>query len=363
MKNNKIVQIIPYFNSRYGGPPYVAKSLNTFFNLNGYNSILLTVDNYESSTHTVFFKMSIRKFWYSYDFMMHSIKYIKNSDIVFVHGLYTFVSLWGTFIAYLYGKKIYLLPHGMLDNNSINSSGVIKNTLRKFFLYTIGYFQVKVSQKVIFNSKKEMENSLFSHNAVIIANGVDLHYIDTIQTHKNYFSKEKVSLFFLGRLHKIKGIELILDAIDKLDDNIKEKIELIIAGTGDTDYIKFLQDSSDINTTKFIGHIDSDTKYNYLKQCDIYLQPSFTEGLSISMLEAMACRVNMITTNRVGLFEELIDKEAAMIIEYNSTKLKLAILSLINTRNKYRDNGYEMIKEKYNWNVILNDYIDLIGAN
>jgi glycosyltransferase involved in cell wall biosynthesis len=361
MKKYNIIHAIPFYSSIYGGPPYVARALNTLFNRNRYKSILLTLGNKNEVKNTIFFKPTTANFWYSYDFMVNSIKHIKNADIVFIHGIYTFISLWSSIIAKYYKKQVYILPHGMFDKNSIESSSFLKNNLRKFYLNSVGTFQVNNSIKVIFNSHKEMNNSIFKSNGCVIPNGVDLDYINSIQFKKEDNSLDKITLFFLGRLNKIKGIELILEAINNLEYKIKMNIEVIIAGTGDKKYVDFLKEISDKNIVKFIGHVEGDRKYIFLKKCDIYLQPSFTEGLSISMLEAMACHVSMITTNRVGLFDELVENDAAKVIAYNSNELQYAITELMMTKNKYPERGYRMIKEKYNWNIIIKDYIKLIG--
>ena len=362
MNKYKILHLIPYINSQFGGPPYVAKSLNNLFNKSSFNSKILTLEE-DTNRNILFFKLTTKKFWFSFDFMINSIKYIKNSDIIFIHGIYSFVSLWGSIIAILFNKKVFLLPHGMLDKNSINSSGFIKNSIRKIFLYTIGLLQIKLSNKIIFNSQKEKINSLFANNSMVIPNGVDVEYIDNVRCNNQYFEKDKINLFFLGRLNKIKGIELILEAINQLDDDIKEKINFVIAGTSSNEYVEFLQSVADKAVVKFIGHIEGSDKYCFLKQCDIYLQPSFTEGLSISMLEAMACKVKMITTNRVGLFEELKINNAAKVIDYDKHQLQLAIIELIKKENNYKNNCYKMIKEKYNWNKIIEDYKKLMGEN
>jgi len=350
----KILHIIPYISSKYGGPPFVTKSLNKFFIKYGFESQILTYCD-KSFDNIRCFKLNTEKFWFSFDFMFNSIKNIKKSDVVFIHGVYSFTSLWGSVFGKMFNKKIFLLPHGMLDKDSINSSNFFKNSIRKFFLYTVGLIIIKNADKIIFNSEKEKQNSLFSKNGIVIHNGVDLDYIDKIQCKKNYFSKDKISLFFLGRIHPIKGIEFLIDAVNLLDDEIKNQIEIIIAGDGEENYINYLKSKSD-KCIKFIGHIQGNEKYCYLKQCDIYLQPSQTEGLSISMLEALACKVNMITTNKVGLAKELKNKNAAMIIQYDLEELKESILKMLNDNKNYGQNGYNLIKEKYNWNIIIKKY-------
>ena len=357
-----IIHIIPYYDSQYGGPPNVAKSLNDFLNLDKlYESKILTTAKNKKSTKTEkFFKLTTTKFWFSFDYMINSINYIKNSDFVIVHGMYTFVSFWGSFISFIFHKKVFIIPHGMFDKDSIDSNGFLKNVLRKLYLYTIGYFQVKTSKKIIFNSTKEMNNSIFNKNSMIIPNGVDLKYIENIKCDKYFFNDSKISLFYLGRINHIKGIELIIDAINDLADDIKDKLEFIVSGSGNREYVKYLKSKSNLKIIKFVGHVNDNEKYCYLKQCDIYLQPSKTEGMSISMLEALACKVNMITTNKVGLFDELKKNKAAKVIGYDKEQLKDAIIELIRENTHFKEQGYKMIKKHYDWNFIVNKYKKLI---
>jgi glycosyltransferase involved in cell wall biosynthesis len=358
-KEKKIIQIVPYIDSIYGGIPYVVKSLYEILP----NSKILTLRHNgktfkRGDAGIIQFKITTFFFWLSFDFMKNSVSYIKNSDIVFLHGVYSFPSLWGSLIGLLFRKKVFLFPHGMFDINSIESSGILKKNIRLIYLYTIGMTQVLLSKGVVFNSEKEWKNSLFKKSGIIIPNGVNLERINNYKCRDFLFSKGKISLFFLGRIHKIKGIELIIDAVNSLDQEMKDKIELVVAGTGDKAYMEKIYKKSDDKLVKFIGHIEGDIKYCYLRQCDIYLQPSMTEGLSISMLEAMSCRANIITTTHVGLHEELRRYNAAEIISYDLQSLKQSIVKLIKNDVNYRDNAYNLIVSKYDWSKIRHFYFE-----
>jgi len=358
----KVVQIIPYMDTRFGGPVYVASSLSKFFKKLNIDALILSLDG-SNNDGVIFFKKTTDKWFFSFDFLLNSIKYIKGGDVLVLHGIYTFLTFWTSLVAFILRKNIILIPHGMLDRNSVYSSSWLKNKFRYLYLKTFGLLTILLVRSIVFNSQKEIKNSFYSNfkKSILIPNGVDLEFIDSLACQNYYFNKNKIGVFYLGRLDKIKGIELLLEAVNSLNDMLKVKIELIIAGTGNSEYCQFLKTVSDKKIVKFVGHVEGEEKYCYLKQCDIYVQPSLTEGLSISMLEAMACKVSMITTNRVGLYEELLEKDAAKVVDYDSDKLKLAIIELINDKNKYRENCYKMIKEKYTWDAVLQDYIKLIG--
>jgi len=369
MYNSTILHIIPYLSTKYGGPPYVAIALNKQLKCLGFKSKILTLTSQLGyppelpEEDVVFFQKDTDFYFFSLDFMINVIKYIKSADLIFIHGFYTFPTIWSTVISYIFKKKIILLPHGMLDKDSINSSSVKKNLFRKLYLFTVGLLQVKFSNIVVFNSHKEKRNSLFNLNSIVIHNGIDIDALQRIECKKSYFSSNKVKLFFLGRLHPIKGIELIIDAINILEQNVKNRIQLIVAGTGDDDFMLNLISKSPKDIVKYIGHIDSPQKFYYLKEADIYLQPSYTEGLSISMLEAMASKVAMITTNRVGLYEELKQNNAALVIDYNVIDLKNAIEDLVENnekRERIAKNAYNLVKRKFDLKVIAENYQELI---
>ncbi len=356
----KIVQVIPYMDSKYGGPVYVAKSMHKFFTNRGFKSTILSLGEVkDSDEQIILLKKSSEKWFFSLDFLFNSHKIIKKNDVLIVHGFYSFITLWSVIVAGILNKRIYLRPAGMLDKDSVFSSGVLQNIFRYTYIHTVGIIIIFFSKNIIFNSKKEKNNSYFSHlkKSIITPNGVDLDHINSINCPNEIFNKEKINLFFLGRINKIKGIEILLESVDKL-----EGVELTVAGSGDHVFVEKLKKKF-IKNIRFIGHLEGDEKYCYLKQCDIYVQPSKTEGLSLAMLEAMACKVAMITTNKVGLHEELEERNAAKIIDYDQDALEKAIkeLSLDKaTRDEYAKNAFDLIENKYNWELVMHTYIELM---
>ena len=358
-----ILQIIPYMDSKYGGPVYVAKSMHKFFSKHDFSSTILSLGEIKSDNENIIIlKKSTEKWFFSFDYLFNAHKCIKKNDILILHGFYAFIILWSTILAVLFNKKIYLRPAGMLDKDSVFSSGLLQNVFRYIYIYSIGLLPILVSKNIIFNSEKEKRNSFFSflQKSIVIPNGVDFDYIDAIDCQKKMFNSNKINLFFLGRINKIKGIEILLDAVVKL-----KGVELTVAGSGNSTFVERLKKKYTKNI-HYIGHIDGDKKYCYLKQCDIYVQPSKTEGLSLAMLEAMACNVAMITTNKVGLYEELQEKNAAKIISYDQGELQKAISDLIrdqSRREMYAKKAFNLIKNKYNWDLVIDSYIKLMGDN
>jgi len=100
----------------------------------------------------------------------------------------------------------------------------------------------------------------------------------------------------LGRLTTNKGINDILQAALMTLD---QKIIWAIAGSGDLQ-AKIVQ--SGIPNVRYVGYVDS---YNYLNALDVYLQASYFEGLSLSLLEAMRAGLPILAT-KAGATESAI---------------------------------------------------------
>ncbi|HIP33170.1 MAG TPA: glycosyltransferase family 1 protein [Bacteroidia bacterium] len=112
-------------------------------------------------------------------------------------------------------------------------------------------------------------------------------------------SIEKIQILFLARMEKEKGIFELIDAFQELSLKIPN-LELILAGKG-TAYdavVKYVGTSENI---KFVGHIEGEAKAAIFRESDIYCLPSYSEGLPVSVLEAMAFGLPIVTTSVGGL--------------------------------------------------------------
>jgi glycosyltransferase involved in cell wall biosynthesis len=361
----KVLQVIPYMETKYGGPVFVTTMINHFLNVNNIKNKILTVDSDQAreNDQVVTYKRSSKFWFFSVDLLFNAHKEVKNCSHILVHGVYTFFTFWLFILALIYKKNIFLRPAGMLDMHSIFSGSRLKSFVRLLFLLSFGVFYSLKSKKIIFNSEKERSNSLFGilKKSIVLFNGVDPNIANTVCI-KKHFSKP-IKLFFMGRIHPIKGIELLIDAVNNIDEDIGKNIELIVAGDGERLYVNRMKSKSGSNI-KYIGHIEGDLKYQYLNECDIYLQPSHTEGLSNSMLEAMFCKVAMITTTNVGLASELLLNKAAEVVAYKRKDLTNAIVKVIQSEKimaQYKCKSYKFANDFFSFEQNIHNYIDIFN--
>ena len=174
-------------------------------------------------------------------------------------------------------------------------------------------------------------------------------YID-LETFYPQNLEKKYDLVFSGRLVKNKGIFLLLRAISSLKHQI-QNIKLIIVGFGPLEskikkYIKKHNLQDNVVFAGWLKGVEDVAKiYN---QSKILVMPSFNEGGPRVTIEAMACRVPVITS-RVGIMLDIIrDKENGLFIDWNAKDIAEKILSLLqdeNLRKKIAENGYNTAQQ------------------
>ena len=135
----------------------------------------------------------------------------------------------------------------------------------------------------------------------------------------------------IGRLEYQKGYDLLIDIAKELD---KSQFTWYIIGTGGL-YHKIqekiiesgLQDNIILLGMKL-------NPYPYLKQCDIYIQPSRHEGYGIAIAEARCLNKPIIATNLACIREQIKDKETGVLCEFNKNDFVNNIRELVNSKEK-----------------------------
>ena len=110
-------------------------------------------------------------------------------------------------------------------------------------------------------------------------------------------NNEILMLLFLGRISIDKGIEFFLQAMESLKKK-GIKFKFIMAGKGPEEKV-FIQKFNDLLGIdfEFKGVVSGDQKTELLKKCNVFLLPSFYEGLPMALIESMSFGLVPITTN------------------------------------------------------------------
>ena len=211
------------------------------------------------------------------------------------------------------------------------------------------------SKAVIANSKGLKEEAQKVNNKQkidVILNGIDIVEFCPLE---NKGESEKINLISIGRLAPEKGYNYLIKALVGLDN-----FRLTLVGSGPSeDELKMLAKELGVNVD-FVGRLEKKEVIKQLQKSDIYMLSSLKEGMSNSMLEAMACGLPVIATN-VGGSEELIKDNGFIIEKGNSELIKKALLKFSNNIELINSMGEisRQITEKMSWGKVAEDYIKI----
>ena len=183
----------------------------------------------------------------------------------------------------------------------------------------------------------------------VIYNGVDINEFMPIK--KNKIGKSIV-LISTGRLIQRKGYKYLIEALKGICDY---KLQLIGGGILKEE-LEHSAKESNVNV-EFFGNIEHKNIYKYLQKADIFILPSLNEGMSNSILEAMACGLPIIATN-VGGNKEIINGNGFIVSKGNIEELKTAILKYFNDKTLIIKHGINSRKlaENMSWKSIADNY-------
>lgn len=200
---------------------------------------------------------------------------------------------WYYTIEKVVSKKKYAWNH--VPYKYVNSNKIID----------IGYLKKFNAIFCVSNSiKKEMElNFVNFRQFKLLYNYIDVNNIKKLANEKVDLNKKVINIVTVGRLVPEKGIDLIIEVADKLEKSNK-KINWYIIGNGKykKKYMKSIRKKGLTNSVFFLG-----AKMNpfcFMKNCDIYVQPSRYEGYGLTLAEAKIVAPRILASNIPEFIEQ-----------------------------------------------------------
>lgn len=202
-----------------------------------------------------------------------------------------------------------------------------------------------------------------------IYNGVDTECfrpatLEKSRTHAP-FQQDDIVIGTVTRLEPIKNPLLLVNAfalVLQLDPQLRIRLRLAIVGDGSL--ASALSESVRALGLQDITWLAGDRSDvpDLLRDMDIFVLSSRTEGLSNTILEAMATGLPVIATN-VGGNSELVDSNSGILVPSDSPRqLANAILSYVNSptvRARYGQTGRQHVERKFSLHVMVNEYAAL----
>jgi glycosyltransferase involved in cell wall biosynthesis len=165
-------------------------------------------------------------------------------------------------------------------------------------------------------------------------------------------------ILFMGRLHRIKGIENLLEAIR----SVQIPVRLSICGDGEKDYRESLYRSAEDLVGKglveFAGHLEGSEWSSAFNSNDVCIVPSYTENFGMTVLEALAHGVPVIAGKGTP-WSGLPDRGCGMWVDNDPDSLASAIteIAAMDLRDM-GERGRQWVKEEFLWSRIASSMAD-----
>ena len=271
--------------------------------------------------------------------MVGALKHrVPNVDLVLIHSLYQFTSTVAAHYCRKFRVPYVVRPHGILDPALAR---------RRRWLLKWAYIQLfekrnlNCAAAIQYSSRMEGEMARYfmavKSPSLLIPEGISLDPFAKLP-HRGVFRARypemagKSLILHFGRFHPKKGLELLVEAFAKVAAR-RDDAHLVLAGGGDNDYVmhitKMLCDLGVSDRTTITGQMDEDEKLAVLRDADIFVLPSYGENFGISVVEAMACGLPVVISDKVGIWREIAEAEAGIVTTCHSEKIADAMEKLL----------------------------------
>ena len=266
-------------------------------------------------------------------------------------------------VIHYYAKKNNI-PYVLQAHGSLTTF-FQKGWLKRTFDAVWGYRILKDASRVIAVTRIEAEQyksmGVSEDKIEIVPNGLDLSEFDNLPERGEFRrkygldSKQKIILY-LGRIHKIKGLDLLCKAFADLT-RILDGIILVIVGPDDG-YLTFLKklvnDSKISDKVLFTGPLFGKEKLEAYVDAEVCVLPSFYEIFGLTLLEAAACYTPVITTDRCDI-ADVINGQAGLVVPYDKDQLRDALLHMLSDdqmRRRFGKKGKLLVRERFSLDKI-----------
>jgi len=162
-------------------------------------------------------------------------------------------------------------------------------------------------------------------------------------------------LLYVGRLSAAKGLPILLESLVMLKSSHPEIILTVVGDGEDRAELEQMTARLELNdNVKFVGYQSQAKVREYMQETDVFVLPSFAEGVPVSLMEAMAAGVPVVTTQIAGVSELVENGVSGYIVPPgDSTTLAERIKILLTEpqrRNQFGVAGREKVETEFNLN-------------
>jgi len=328
----------------------IARKVNIYENFDDYN----LVDHSQVKFSCVTGINPIQIFINNISINLFIFNIILKCNLIVIR-LPSFLGLFCSLLCILYSKKYFIEVVGHARESLLdrNPSFIKKIFVNIYFKLT--QFVVKRATGAIYVTKSALQKDFPCSGINEYASNVILKIDKKNNPKKNYTIIDTPKIGLIGSFNNhYKGIDFAIKTIAYLKNKRNLKVELYILGHGTllNEYQELARSLEVGDQVFFDGLLPLEQVSKWLDNLDIYIQPSLTEGLPRSLIEAMSRGLPCIASN-VGGIPELLNKDM-IFTDFDENIFSTMIESLLSSYSDREREGSENFKNslEYEFEVL-----------
>lgn len=354
---NKLYATIHSIADEAKGPSYSVRRLYDEMSNQGHRVTLVDADYQEGITLPSFSKSFVPGFGPAkLGRAPHMLKYLRQQaasgeiKLLHNHGLWMMPNVYPGWVARKYNIPLITSPRGVFAKAAWESGSKIKQLFwpllqRPALIPTVCFHATAESEYL------DIRRMGYTQPVAIIPNGIDLP--EGFQKQAN----QHKTLLFLGRIHPIKGLMMLLEAWARLESNFPEW-QLKIVGPDNVGHLRELQDLQhklQLQRVIFVGAVYEQQKWQEYHNSDLFVLPSYSENFAMSVAEALACGVPAVVSKGAP-WQELDAYNAGSWVDIDSLSFAVALKDLMQKSSlelaQMGQNGRKLMQDKYSWEMV-----------
>jgi len=298
-----------------------------------------------------------------------------SGQILHLHGVWMGFQWVAARAAVAQEAPVLLSPHGMLNRWHLRHLG-FKELRKLIYWRTVAYpaFRpIPLIHAVTPRERDEVATWLPGQDIKVIPNAIDLETMDSLLAEAGEElspSADEPYLLFLGRLHPVKGIDLLIEAFAKAIAGSNSKFRLLIVGPeSDPAYVAKLKSLVRLLGVEekviFLGPVfGPQEKLSLYRQAWAFCAPSQTEVMGLVNLEAASVELPVVTTYETGLcgWEE----GGGLLVHPQVDELSRALRQVFSWSDLERkDRGQklrQLVERRYSWQAVGPQWLELYSG-
>ena len=235
-----------------------------------------------------------------------------------------------------YGKPMFFTPHGLMTHKRVKLNVIEKDSDEEAYFLQVDRRAVEVADKVVMLSE--------TFRPVLTSLGAESGKLERIHTGIEFKpgskkpKDDRLVISCVSRLTPRKGHAILFEALRLIRDDL-EHVHVNIVGDGEMrDKLERLSSKLGLRRVSFLGHRDDVA--NILSSSDIYVLPTTSDTLPISVIEAMFAGKAIVSTRCGGIPELLEHQKTGLLAEPGNVKeLADCLLQLVRDRRLVKQLG------------------------